>query len=389
MNAVYDLLLHGGELVDPGQGIRGRRDVAIQAGQVAAVAEHIPLTQARKAVDVGGKVVTPGLVDIHTHFYWGVFSHSVRGDETFLPQGVTTAVDGGSSGHINFPGLREYIIARSTTRMYAFIHVAAIGLTPQAAFGELYDLRFAQVEQAIQCVRENPDVVLGIKVRITHNGTGVENALPALRFAREAADGAKTRLMVHVSDSPVPLSAILEHMHPGDIATHIFGGRPYTLLDRWGKVLPEVRAAQERGVVLDIARGPANLDYQVTQAALDQGLPPDTISTDAARPPTPGYILRTLPYTMSEFMAMGMSLEEVVQCTTSRAAQVIGKEDLVGTLKVGYPADIAVFELQEGDVTFTDWIGNTLKGKQLLIPVMTVRQGKVVAAPGLQDSSGS
>ena len=354
---------------------------------MASIAEHIPIEQAKETLDVSGNVVTPGLIDIHTHFYWGVFSHSIRGDETFLPQGVTTAVDGGSSGHVNFPGLKEYIIARSKTRMYAFIHLSAIGLISQAACGELYDLRFAQTDGAVQCVHDNPDLVLGIKVRITHNGTGVENALPALRMARQAADDARTRLMVHVSDSPIPLETILEQMHQGDIATHIFAGRLHTVLDRWGKVLPEVRAARERGVVLDVARGSSAVDYQVAQAALDQGVPPDTISTDAHTPPRPGNVSRTLPYVMSEFMAMGMGLEDVVRCVTTRAAQAIGKEDLAGTLTVGHPADIAVFELREEESTFIDVVGNNLKGKQLLVPVMTVREGLVVTTPRPQDTS--
>ena len=387
MNPQYDLLLHGGELVDPAQGVRGRRDIAIRDGRVAAVAEHIPPGQAKETVDVGGKVVTPGLVDIHTHFYWGVARNAVRADEIFLPQGVTTAVDGGSSGHVNFPGLKEYVIDRSKTRLYAFIHLAALGLTTRAVVGELYDLRFAQVERAVQCVKDNRDVVVGIKVRMAQNGTGIENAQPALGLALEAVEAAATRLMIHVADSPIPLGNILEQMRPGDTATHIFAGHSNnTVLDGRGKVIPEARAAQERGVILDIGRGSNELDFRVARAALDQGLAPDVISTDAHTPQRPDMPSHSLPHYMSEFLALGMSLDEVVRCATARAAQAIGKEDIVGTLKEGYPADIAVMELREQECTFTDISGNTLKGKQLLVPVMTVREGQVVAAPGRNAS---
>jgi dihydroorotase len=375
---IYDLILHGGKLIDPSLGIIGYHDIGIRDGQIAAIAQVIPNEQSKETVNISGKIVTPGLVDIHTHFYWGVFSHSIQGDATFLPQGVTTAVDGGSSGHVNFPGLKEYVIYPSKTRMYAFIHLSAIGLTSQAACGELYDLRFAQIDEAVACVKNNPDLVLGIKVRITHNGTGVENALPALRLARQAADDAETRLMVHVSDSPIPIPTILEYMHPGDIATHIFAGLSRTVLDRERNVLPEVRMAQERGVILDIGRGASALDYGVAQAALDQGIKPNTISTDAHTPQRIGNISHPLPSVMSEFLAMGMSLEDVIRCTTSAAAQAIGKDKLTGTLAIGYPADIAVFELRQKKLTFSDGVGNKIEGRDQLVPIMTIRNGHLM-----------
>lgn len=370
----FDLLLRGGTVLDPAQALHARRDVAFSGGRVAALGPDLAVSAA-EVVDVTGRLVTPGLIDLHGHFFHRGMPLFVDPDVACLPHGVTTGVDAGSAGWATYAGFREWVIDRADTRVLAFLHLAATGLMSIAAgVGELQDLRFAQEDRARDALRRFPDL-LGLKVRIQHLACGEANALPALDMARRICADTGKRLMVHISGSPIALERILERLEPGDIATHIFNGYEHNILDERGRLRPAVLEAARRGVVLDVAHAGVHCDLQVARAALQQGLPPTTLSTDMVRP----FVTRRmydLLGVMSTFLALGMLLPDVVRAVTEAPARVIGQAGVLGTLAPGAPGDAAVLDLQDGDFTFVDSAGNEVKGRQQLVPVLTVRNGR-------------
>lgn len=376
MATKYDLLLRGGQVIDPAQKLNGRYDVAFAGGRVAAIGEHLPASDAARTIDVSDKLVTPGLIDLHGHFYEGVGRGSVDADLACLTHGVTTGIDAGSAGWLTYQGLRKHIIDRVDTRVLAFLHISATGLASLGATGELTNLDFAQVDQAVECVEQNRDKILGIKVRIAHGATGAANAEAALKLAREAADRAGVRLMVHVSDTPIPLPAILDVLRRGDIATHIFNGHAERALDEQGEVRPAVRAAAERGVVMDIGHAGVHFDIEVARRAIDLGFWPDTLSTDIHNPP-PGRTVYHIPGLISKFLALGLPLDHAIAATTANSAEAIGKAGELGTLAVGAVGDAAVFEIESGRFAFVDSVGHRVEGEQRLRPLHTVHHGQL------------
>jgi dihydroorotase len=380
MAPAWDLLVRGGTLIDPAQSIAAKRDVAFRDGRVVAVAETLT-GEATEVLDAAGAMVTPGLIDIHTHVYHGLATGR-HADQTSLANGVTTVVDAGSAGWMTLRGLRDYVIPTYQTRVYAFLHLSATGLTINRVMPELADIKFAQVEEAARTVAENRALVLGIKVRIAHGATGQgnqANAREALRRGRQAADLAGVPLMVHVSDTPIPLDEILEHLRQGDIATHIFNGNLEQVLGPDGRIRAAVRAARERGVVLDIGHATIHCDLKVAARALAEGLLPTTLSTDLHTPP-PGRIVYNLRGVMSQFLALGMPLEDVVASVTSRAAAAIGKSAELGSLAPGMAGDAVVLDLEEGHFTYVDGAGNEVKATRRFRTRHVVRGGRRLSA---------
>ncbi len=374
----YDLLLWGGEVIDPGEGIRGRRDVALSAGKVALVAENISKEQARECVDVSGKLVVPGLIDIHGHFFHKFLPWAVEPDQVCLSNGVTTAVDAGSMGLASFAGFRDFIAKQSRTRLYCFLNISSIGFIADPHVPEVANMALADVKKTVECINQNRDTILGGKVRIAYVATGIKNALPALEAALQAAKESQTRMMVHISGSPLPLIDILSRLRPGDIICHIFAGGENNILDWNHRVRPEVKAAVRRGVILDGACAWANLNFNVARAVLEDGLLPHTLSSDICVPSYFGWpVTYDLLEVMSIFLALGLSLEEVLRCNTTNAALAIGKSSEIGSLRTGTAGDVSVLQFQEGNFTFIDWEGNELKTKQKLVPALTVHNGKI------------
>ena len=376
----WDLLIRGGTLIDPAQSISARRDVAFHGGVVAAVGESLA-GEANEVIDASGALVTPGLIDLHTHVYHGLYIGR-HADQTSLANAVTTVVDAGSSGWMTFPGLRDYVVPTYQTRVFAFLHVGATGLAINRIKPELEDIRFAQVEDAARTVAENRAILLGIKVRIAHGATGrgdLPNAREALRRGRQAADLARVRLMVHVSDTPIPLDEILDALGPGDIATHIMNGNAEQVLDADGKVRRAVRAARERGVVLDVGHASVHCDTNVARRAIAEGLPPTTISTDLHTPP-PGRVVYNLRGLMSKFLALGMPLDDVVASVTSRAAAAIGKSAELGSLAPGMAGDAAVMDLEEGRFTYADSAGHAVDASRRFRTRHVIRAGRRLPA---------
>ena len=386
--ASYDLLLQGGTLLDPAQGIHDRRDIAFKDGQVAALAEHIAAESAAATVDISGKLVTPGLIDLHGHFYHGGTGSAVHADQNCLSAGVTTGVDAGSSGFLNLGAMRDYVFPAHRTRLLAFLHIGAVGLAANRVLGGgLQDLRIIDVDQTADAIKNNPGFLFGVKVRMELNAVAYWDAPEAMRRARAAADQSGGKLMVHVSGTPIPLPQILEFMGPGDIVTHAFNGNPEGILDRQDQLRPEVRAASERGVIMDLGHAGVHCDVAVAKAAIAQGLPPDTISTDIHLPP-PGRKVYLMNDLVSKFHALGMPLEDAVAASTSRPAQVLGLESKLGSLAPGMAGDAAVYDLREGRFVWHDMARHSVEGKVRLDTYLTVRGGAVAWREGRLTEMG-
>lgn len=370
----FDLLLTGGHVIDPAAGVDGCRDVAFASGRVAAVDEAIPHASAREVVDVSGAFVAPGLVDLHAHAFIGGHDLGLETDAVCASTGVTTLCDAGSTGAANFAGLRELVMARAETRVLAFVHAAAIGLT-HLAIGEHCYLEYTDPDLAAGVARDHRDVVLGIKVRIQREVVA-HHGLEPLRRGLRAAEAAGVPVIVHVNNPPVEYGEVLALLRPGDIVSHFLHGRGSGILDAGGRVKAAVVAARRRGVVFDVAHGRNHVNFPVARRALEQGFPPDTISSDLTRPGRAG-VVRDLPTTLSKFLSLGMPLADVVRAATATPARAIGRSGELGTLAPGALGDAAVFLVEEGRYPYQDADGNVMEGAKRWTPRLTVRAGRV------------
>ncbi len=370
----YDLLLKHGHVIDPESGLDARRDVAFSAGRVAAVDEAIPPESAREVVDVTGANVVPGLVDLHAHAYIAGHDLGLETDPVCASTGVTTLCDAGSTGAANFAGLREWVVARAATRVLAFLHISAIGLT-HLPIGEHALLDYSNPDLAAGVAREHRDVILGIKVREQVEVVG-GHGLEPLRRGLRAAEVAGLPVIVHVNNPPVEYGEVLTLLRPGDIVSHFFHGRGSGILDDRGRVKPAVHAARRRGVLFDVAHGRNHVNFSVVRKAFEEGFYPDTISSDLTRPGRAG-VVKDLPTTLSKFLSLGMPLGDVVRAATAAPARAIGRSGELGTLRVGGAGDAAVFVVEEGRFTYHDADGGSLEGTKRWAPRLTVRAGRV------------
>jgi dihydroorotase len=387
-NDKFDLVIKGGDVLDPSQTLRGRRDIGIRYGLIEAVEAEIAADRALRVLEAGGKLVTPGLVDLHTHVYPYGSAIGIPADELVAHQGTTTCVSAGDAGANNFAAFRRHIAAQTRTRLYAFVHIANMGLTPFPV-AELYNIDFAQVDACARCLAENPDMAIGVKVRMSENviaRNGTEPLKRAILACEKSGTGAK--LMVHIGgvETRELMTQILDLMRPGDILTHCYSGAPnlagaFTNIVQDGKLIPAALAAKQRGVIFDIGHGGGSFDYTVAEAAIAQGAPPDTISSDihVFSGNTPG--MPYLTWVMSKFLGLGYSLEQVVAMATVAPAKVIGRLPKLGTLQTGAPADVSILELIEGPVTFVDTRNNTRAGRAHLKPMQTVTAGVPFGRP--------
>jgi dihydroorotase len=366
--ATYDLLIKGGRVIDPSVGLDAVRDVAIAGGKIAAVEANIP-GDAAETIDVRGKIVAPGLIDIHTHA-----GQSKEGPPMCLQDGVTAWVDAGTGGADNIDQVAA--IARGAPQLgRCLVNIARTGvITPT---GELHDINSANVALAQGAIARNRDVVVGVKARLSNNVAG-PNDLEALRRAQEAAAPFNLPVMIHVGQNYSPLRAILALLKRGDIVTHMYAPGINGILDDKGVLIPEVMAARRRGVIFDFGNGVADhFDWDTVEKATRQGLWPDTFSTDwNTRSKTSGVV--DLPNVMSKFIMFGMPLSQIIACATVNAARLFPSFDDRGTLNVGAPADVALLELREGTFEFLDNYKGTRSGRQRLFPATTVLAGKIV-----------
>jgi dihydroorotase len=379
-NDPYDLVVRGGEVLDPGQGLRGRRDIGIRNAMIAALEPEIPPARGRQTLDAAGQLVLPGLIDFHSHVMHagGI---GLSGDELVPHSGTTTYVSAGDSGVGGFPAFRQLVIAQSRTRILAFLHISSIGLSGFPV-GEMLNIDYARVDAAAKMLAENPDVLLGIKVRETLQVVG-QNGLEPLKRAiaateRSGVEGA--RVMCHIGNAPGDLSDLLDLLRPGDVLTHAYSGAGNNTVVN-GKVLDAALAAKRRGVLIDVGHGGGSFDYTVCEPALQQGFTPDIISSDihAFSVNTPGKPF--LPWVMSKFLNLGVPLEQVVAMATINPAKAIGRVPKLGTLQVGAPADLSIVEIVEGAVDFVDTRQNRRKAERYIKPVHTVKAGRPFGRP--------
>ncbi|HLH01209.1 MAG TPA: amidohydrolase/deacetylase family metallohydrolase [Bryobacteraceae bacterium] len=372
----YDLLLQGGHVIDPKNNLSAVRDIAIKDGRIAAVAEHIDPAQALKTVNVHGLLVTPGLVDIHVHVYASTGEHaSYAGDNSVWPDGftfrsgVTSVADAGSSGARNFADFKEHIIDRSKTRVLAFLNIVGAGMR-----GPKYENNLADMvpETAAEVAREYPGLIIGIKTAhyAGPEWTPVENAVKAGTLAN-------IPVMVDfgTNHEERPLDVLLTRkLRPGDIYTHCYSGLRDELLPD-GNVNPGMIEGRKRGVIFDVGHGGGSFVWRVAVPAIEQGFRPDSISTDL-HIGSMNTGMKTMLNVMSKFLALGLSVDEVIADSTWHPAREIHHEEL-GNLSIGAPADVAVLRIEHGDFGFTDSYGARMNGNQKFECELTVKGGKI------------
>jgi dihydroorotase len=365
--ATYDLMIKGGRVIDPSVGLDAVRDVAIAGGRIAAVEANIA-GDATETIDARGKIVSPGLIDIHTHA-----GRSKEGPLLALQDGVTGWIDAGSGGADNIDQIAA--VARAAPQIgRALVNIARTGVAPG---GELHDINRANVALAQGAIARNRDVVVGVKARLSNNVAGA-NDLEALRRAQEAAAPFNLPVMIHVGQNYSPMRTILPLLKRGDIVTHMYAPGMNGILDDKGNLFPDVTAARRRGILFDFGNGVADhFDWDTVEKATRQGFWPDTFSTDwNVMSKTTGVV--DFPNVMSKFIMFGMPLGQIIACATVNAARLFPSFDDRGTLNVGAPADVAILEPRDGTFEFLDNYKGTRTGRQRLFPAVTVLAGKPV-----------
>ncbi len=377
---MYDLLIRGGTVIDPSQSIHALNDVAVEAGKIARVAPGIPVEEAVRVIDVPGKLVTPGLIDLHTHVYDGVNGNGVRADLGGVNAGVTTMVDAGSAGCDTFGGFPKHIIPNNDTEIICFLHICRTGL---ATTPDIFSPSSIDLDNTIRVVSENRDVITGIKARMVSPALEIMG-MEMPRLAKRAAKEAGVKLMVHIGDTekrydPNVIRELLPILEEGDIVTHLFTANPGGVLDEKGELVPEAKEAKDRGVWLDTAHGRSNFSFDVGQRVLDQDLIPHCISTDLT---LPGRVrtVHSMTEMMTRFLAMEFTMDQVVAMSTINPANAIGEGGRLGTLEVGRHADISVLGIEEGDWVVHDVVGGSKRTEKAVVPVLTVKKGQVFEA---------
>lgn len=373
------LIIRGGRVLDPASGFDAMADVALKDGRVAAIGADLP-TDGLTVFEADGALVVPGLVDLHTHAYWGGALLGVNADKIGPRSGVTTWVDCGTSGAATFEGFYHHVIKPSRLRILPFVNLSYIGLTPAGNLsidvGELHDWRFADLRELARLKGEYGAEIVGIKLRASNNACGQHGPM-LLPLAREAADMFGVPLMVHVGAAPPTIDEVMPFLHRGDILTHIYnsslGG---CVLDTRGELRPSVRSAMERGVLMDVGHGGGSFSFRIAELAMAQGLLPHAISTDLHAHNIDGPVF-DLPRVMAKFLALGMDLTEVLRLTTSSPADAVRRPEL-GRLQVGGVADVAVFRLHRESIALQDSEGSWRDGAQSLQNLLTVCNGAVL-----------
>jgi dihydroorotase len=376
-----DLLVRGGRVVDPGLAIDGKLDIGVRLGRIQAVGagleERVTNRSAMRVVDAAGALVVPGLIDIHAHVYPGVCPLTVHADEVASRSGVTTIVSAGDAGANTVEGFRDLVVNRSRTRVLAFLHISTVGLAPFPV-GEAIEPALLDPVAAGRAISRFPDMIVGLKVRQGGPTVTGANGLEPLRRAVDVGQEHRLPVMVHITDSEAPLEAVLALLSRGDIVTHCFTGSANGLVEQ-GRIAEAAMAARHRGVLFDVAHGAGSFDFEVAEAAARAAFWPDTISTDLHS--ISAEKAKDLPSVMSKMLAVGMPFNEVIAAVTVRAAAAIGRGGQLGNLGVGAVADIAVLDLTDSPVEFTDTFGHQRSAHRQFAVRQTIRAGAVWGHP--------
>jgi dihydroorotase len=371
---MHDLILKGGRVIDPSQKHDGVLDVAFTDGKVSGFGAD--LKGARETRDVSCYIVTPGLIDMHTHVYWGGTSLGIDADEFCRTSGVTTSVDTGSAGPGNWAGFRKHVIEHSQARILAYLHVSHAGIygfDTRVMVGESADLRMMNPIACAEVADANRDLIVGIKVRVGLHASGDQGVAP-LNIALQVAEEVGMPLMAHIDHPPPSYEAVIDMLRPGDVLTHAFRPFPNSAATAQGTVKPEVLAARKRGVLFDIGHGKGSFAFKTARAMLANGFQPDTISSDVHTLCINGPAFDQVT-TMSKFLCLGMSLFDVVKASTLNAGMMLKRPEY-GSLKVGSLGDATILTVKEGRFDYVDVVGEHLQGAQKIVSEGVVLKGK-------------
>lgn len=385
----YDLLIKGGTVIDPAQGLHEKLDIGLSLGKVKAVSANISPSEARRVIHVENLIVTPGLIDVHCHCAYGIVDWAADPNEIGVTSGVTTLCDAGTTGWANFIGLRTFLIPQNRTDIFCFLSMATAGISvafERQAILSWHDINPKGIQKTID---DNRDVIKGIKIQAV-GAVAEELGIEAIKMAKKIASQNGLRLMVHVGNGPeeqVPQPVmdaftrdLLSFLGEGDILVHPYTWKQGGVIKPDGSVFPGLREAIARGVLLDIAGGRPNWSFEIARIGIAQGVLPTTLSTDMS-----GFGVNQtvfdLTTTMSKFLAAGLTLDQVIEMTTINSARMLREEERRGSLKVGMPADISILELKRGNYIFDDGIaGKIFKGDLLITPRLTIKNGVEIQA---------
>lgn len=372
----YNLVLKGGRVIDPSQNLDRQADVAFAGGKVAAIGADLPAPSGADIRDVTGLIVTPGLIDLHTHVYWGGTSIGIDANDYGRKSAVTTVVDTGSAGPGNFPGFRKHVIEPSDVRILAYLHVSFAGIfafSRTIMVGEGEEIRLLAPTDAIKVADENRDVIIGIKVRVGLYASGKSGTVP-LDIALQVADEVGLPLMAHIDHPPPNYEEVLARLRPGDVLTHAFRPFPNAPIETQGRIKPAVLEARQRGILFDIGHGKGSLSFKTARAMLANGFYPDTISSDIHVLCIAGPVFDQVT-TLSKFLCLGMPLVDVIRASTINSAIALKRPEL-GSLKVGSAGDASILSIQDGRFDYVDVEGEHLEGDRRITAEGVVLNGR-------------
>jgi dihydroorotase len=372
----YDLILRGGRVIDPSQKLAAVIDLAFSAGKVARLGTGLQGDANTDVRDVSGRIVTPGLIDLHTHVYWGGTSLGVDAEDFCRRSGVTTAVDTGSAGPGNFAGFRKHVIERSAVRILAYLHVSFAGIyafSPRVMVGESEEIRLMAPIDAAEVANANRDVIVGIKVRVGARASGRSGTVP-LDIALQAAEQVGLPVMAHIDEPPPSYEEVLARLRPGDVLTHAFRPFPNSPATAQGTVKRAVIEARQRGVLFDIGHGKGSFAFKTARAMLANGFLPDTISSDVHALCINGPAFDQVT-TMSKFLCLGVPLNDVIAASTVNAAFALKRPEL-GSLKPGSVGDATILSVSEGRFDYVDVVGEHLTGDRRIASEGVVIAGR-------------
>ncbi|MCA0432521.1 MAG: amidohydrolase/deacetylase family metallohydrolase [Proteobacteria bacterium] len=371
-----ELILRGGRVIDPSQKIDGVMDVGFAGGRVAALAPAIPETPETTVLDMRGLIITPGLIDMHTHVYWGGTSLGIDAEEFCRMSGVTTAIDTGSAGPGNFAGFRKHVIEPSQVRILAYLHIShagIYGLDHGIEVGESENMKLMSPAAALDVLEANRDVLIGMKVRVGRWSSGDQGVAP-LDIALQVAEQAGMPLMAHIDEPPPSYDEVVNRLRPGDVLTHCFRPFPNAPYTGQGKIKAAVEAARRRGVLFDVGHGMGSFAFKTARTMMANGFLPDTISSDVHKLCINGPAFDQVT-TMSKFLCLGMDLRDVIAASTNNAAFALKRPEL-GSLKPGSVGDATVLSIHEGEFDYVDTVGEHLIGDRRIVSRGVVIGGK-------------